>query len=50
MTSRALVYEPQVERTGEQRRREGDMSEDQEDRSRGDGGGKEYGVYPLKLS
>ncbi len=26
MTSRALVYEEQVERTGEQRRREGDMS------------------------
>lgn len=26
MTSRALVNEEQVERTGEQRRREGDMS------------------------
>jgi len=39
-----------VERAGEQRRREGNMSEDHEDMSRGDGGSKEHGVYPLKLS
>ncbi len=50
MTSRALVYEEQVERTGEQRRRERDMSG--RTKKIGQGGMEEVkslGYIPLKL-
>ncbi len=39
-----------MERTGEQRRRERDMSGRTKDRSRGDGGGKESGVHSPKAT